>query len=87
MSNRKADNPQAQPELTASDWDDLDALTVSQNFGEMAGVQKALVTVPVRRPNKQTYFRVHPSADYRRDFHCLEMEEENRELFIVHPIA
>ena len=85
MSNRKADKPQAQPELSGSDFDDLDALAVSQSFGEMSGVKKALVTVPVRRPNKQTFFRVHPDAAYRRDLHCLELEEENRELFIVHP--
>jgi hypothetical protein len=85
MDSHKAENPQAKPELADSDWDDLDKLTVSQSFGEMAGVKKALVTVPVRRPNKQTFFRVHPSLEYRKDFHCLEMEEENRELFIVHP--
>jgi hypothetical protein len=34
-------------------------LRLDQNFLKMAGAKKLLTTVPVRRPNKQDYIRVH----------------------------
>jgi hypothetical protein len=52
-------------------------------FGEV-GVTKELVTCPVRKPNKQEFVRVHPSADYRLRVHILELKEE-REVYLVMP--
>ncbi len=36
------------------------SLRLSQNFHESLGVKKALITVPVRKPGKQDFIRVHP---------------------------
>ena len=36
------------------------ALRLDQNFADSAGVQKLIVTVPVRKPHKQDFIRVHP---------------------------
>lgn len=60
-------------------------LRLSQNFSETVGVKKALVTVPVRKPNRQDFIRVHPSSDYRLETAVLELKEE-RETYLVDPI-
>ena len=39
---------------------DLSRLRLSQNFSEKVGVRKALLTVPVRKPGRQDFIRVHP---------------------------
>ena len=43
-------------------------LRLSQNFTEDVGVKKILITIPVRKPGKQVFFRAHAtrlSVDYR----------------------
>jgi hypothetical protein len=59
-------------------------LRLSQNFAETIGVKKALITVPVRKPNKQEFVRVHPSDEYRLETAVLELKEE-RETYLVAP--
>ncbi len=59
-------------------------LRLSQNFAETVGVKKALVTVPVRKPNKQEFVRVHPNEEYRLETAVLELKEE-RETYLVAP--
>ena len=61
---------------------DLESLRLSQNFTETAGVKKLLTTVPVRKPNRQEFVRVHPGAEYRVDVAMIELKEE-REEYIV----
>jgi hypothetical protein len=41
------------------------ALRLDQSFAEMVGVKKLLTTVPVRKPNRQDFVRVHPDPAYR----------------------
>jgi hypothetical protein len=64
---------------------DLANLRLNQSFAETAGVTKLLTTVPVRKPNRQEFVRVHPSADYRADFAMIELkdEREREEEYIV----
>src|SRR5262249_823974 len=59
-------------------------LRLSQDFAAELGVKKALVTVPVRKPDKTWFVRVHPSPDYRLTAAFLELKEE-REVYIVSP--
>jgi len=60
-------------------------LRLSQNFAAELGVKKALVTVPVRKPDKTWFVRVHPDEGYRLlPAAVLELKEE-RELYIVTP--
>ena len=63
---------------------DLDQLRVSQNFADAVGVKKALLTVPVRKPNRQEWFRCHPSEAFRLVTYILELKTE-RETYLVHP--
>ena len=39
---------------------DFNALRLSQDYTQAAGVEKLLTTVPVRKPNKTEFVRVHP---------------------------
>ena len=50
----------------------------------MAGAKKLLTTVPVRRPNKQDYIRVHPAEEYRMPVALIEFKEDS-EIFMVTP--
>src|SRR6516165_2257 len=70
-------------DAATSDPYDLGNLRLSQSFTEAAGVKKLLTTVPVRKPNKQDFVRVHPSEDFRADVLMIELEED-RETYLVH---
>ena len=59
-------------------------LRLSQNFASTIGVKKALVTVPVRKPNRQDYVRVHPDEEFRLETAVRELHEE-RETYLVEP--
>jgi hypothetical protein len=63
---------------------DLDQLRVSQNFADAIGVKKALLTVPVRKPHRQEWLRVHPDEAFRLVTYILELKDE-REWYLVHP--
>jgi hypothetical protein len=68
----------------APDPFDLAKLRLSQNFNEAAGVKKLLRTVPVRKPNKQDFVRVHPDARFRENFAMIELRDD-REEYLVAP--
>jgi len=61
---------------------DLDAIRLSQNFGESSGIKKLLTTVPVRKPNRTQFFRTHP--DHRLDVMLLKYGDTD-DLYIVMP--
>jgi hypothetical protein len=63
---------------------DLDSLRLKQDFGETLGVQKMLTHVPVRKPNKTNFIRVHPGEDYRMDVGIVELKD-TQETFLVMP--
>jgi hypothetical protein len=67
---------------TPDDPFDLSNLRLSQAFNETAGVKKLLRTVPIRKPNRQDFIRVHPDAAYRDNFALLELKED-REVYLV----
>lgn len=59
-------------------------LRLSQNFAESTGVKKLVTTIPVRKPDKQDFIRVHPDADYRLETAVLELKGD-RETYLVAP--
>jgi len=63
---------------------DISALRLSQEFLETAGAKKILTTVPVRKPNKQDFVRVHPSAEFREPFAVIELRDD-RERYLITP--
>jgi hypothetical protein len=48
------------------------------------GVKKVLLTVPVRKPDKTWFVRVHPGEDYQITTLVLELKEEG-ELYLIAP--
>ena len=63
---------------------DLSRLRLSQNFSDQIGVKKALITVPVRKPDRQWFIRVHPDAEWRLPTAVIE-HKEDRESYLVAP--
>jgi hypothetical protein len=61
---------------------DFEKLRLSQNFSELAGVKKAVITIPVRRPNRHEFVRVRPGEEWRFLTAVLELKEE-RETYLV----
>jgi hypothetical protein len=59
-------------------------LRLSQDFAAELGVKKKLLTVPVRKPDKAWFVRVHPGEQYRLQAAILELREE-REHYLVTP--
>ena len=61
---------------------DLNSLRLSQDFESQVGVRKAILTVPVRKPTRQEFVRVHPEPAFRFQTAVLEIKEE-RETYLV----
>jgi hypothetical protein len=59
-------------------------LRIDLNFSEGLGVKKAIITIPVRKPNGQDFIRVHPDAAYRLPVAIIELRDD-RETFLVPP--
>lgn len=81
-SNGHVPPPLQTPEQEA--WD-LDSLRLSQDFGAELGGQKILTVVPVRKPNRQEFFRVHPSEEWRFPTALLSLKEERGESYLIAP--
>jgi hypothetical protein len=61
---------------------DPSRLRLSQDFENKVGVKKAIITVPVRKPDRQWFVRVHPDETWRLNTAVLELKEE-RETYLV----
>jgi hypothetical protein len=60
----------------------FEELRLSQDFGADLGVKKVFTTVPVRKPSRQEFVRVHPDEAYSIQTPVLDLKEE-RETYIV----
>ncbi len=60
-------------------------LRLTQDFASAVGVKKMLLTIPVRKPSKEWFVRVHPDEGYRLTTAVIELKEEDRETFLVDP--
>jgi hypothetical protein len=67
---------------TVPDPFDPASLRLSQDFNASIGVKKALLSIPVRKPDKSWFVRVHPEESYRLTTAVVEMKED-RETFLV----
>ena len=57
-------------------------LRLSQDFSQTVGVKKALLTIPVHKPDKESWVRVHPDPAYRIETAVIELKED-REIYLV----
>ena len=61
---------------------DLANLRLSQDFETSFGSSKLITTIPVRKPDPQGFFRVHPDIAHRMETAVLE-HREDRETYLV----
>ena len=71
-------------EAAALDPFNVVALRLDPSFEESGGVKKLLTTIPVRKPHRQEWVRVHPGDDYRGTFAVIELKEA-REFYLTRP--
>ncbi len=70
------------PRPAAPDPFDPAGLRLSQNFAASTGVKKLLTTVPVRKPDKSWFVRVHPDPSYSLETAVIELKED-QETYLV----
>jgi hypothetical protein len=70
--------------LSMAERFDPKRLRVSQQFADSTPVEKKLTTVPVTKPNKQQWVRVHPDESYRVNVAIIEVKE-TRTMYLVEP--
>jgi hypothetical protein len=68
--------------LPAPDPFDPATLRLSQDTAAGLGIKKALLTVPVRKPDKSWFVRVHPDPAYHLETFVVELKED-REVYLV----
>src|SRR5258708_6389480 len=63
-----------------------DSLKIDQSYLDKLVAKKLLVTVPVKKPNKHHFVRVHPDRSYRQLAWLVELKEEaESEIYLVVP--
>jgi hypothetical protein len=68
----------------APDPYDPASLRLPTDFGAAVGVKKILTQIPVRKPDKSWFVRVHPDPAYRLTTAVVELKED-RETYLVAP--
>ena len=61
------------------------SLRLDQSFTDGSAVKKLLITIPVRRPNRQDFTRVHPDEAYRLSPAGIIELKDDREVYLVTP--
>ena len=61
---------------------DPKSLVLPQNFAELGAVKKVVLHVPIRKPNKQTWFCPSPNLEARKRVAAIELKDE-REIYIL----
>ena len=64
---------------------DLEALRLPQNFTEMVGVQQQVVSVSVRKPNRQEFVRVRPEPEFQFETAILRLKNELDGTYLLAP--
>jgi hypothetical protein len=72
-----------EPDQPSSRYDPS-RLKLTQDFSASIGVEKALLTVPVKKPTREWFVRVHPDEDYAMNTAVVELKED-RETYLVDP--
>ena len=61
---------------------DFSKFRVSLNSREQPIAEKVIVHVPVRKPSKQMFVRVHPDKKYNQPAALLKLEDEEKPYLI-----
>lgn len=84
MKKNNEENPTDQV-IPDSDPFDPANLRLDQSHLEGGAAKKLVLTVPVRKPKKQEFIRVHPEESFRLTPAATITLEEDREVYLVHP--
>jgi hypothetical protein len=87
IPNLQAVNPDPSDRVQVADPFDPVNLRLDQRFTETAPLKKLLTTIPVRKPSKQIFFRVHPSPEYRDVFPIIDLKDDREEYIVVRPLV
>ncbi len=82
-----ADDPNREEGALSSEealFADLANVVLADHLAARTPVKKALLHVPVRRPDRQWFLRTHPSEEYRRDVALIDLKDEG-ETYLVLP--
>ena len=63
---------------------DASKIRLTQDFTTTIGVKKRITTIPVRKPTRQEFVRVHPDPAYHLDTAVVELKAEH-ETYVVAP--
>ena len=63
---------------------DFEQYRLSQNFEDLVGIKKETLIVPVRKPERQSWFQIHPGEDWRMPVALIEVKED-RQHYLVAP--
>jgi hypothetical protein len=61
------------------------ALRLDQSYADTVDVKKHLKTVPVRKPDRNWFVRVHPDESYRLTPAAIIEEKDDREVYLLTP--
>jgi hypothetical protein len=70
------------PIVAGPDPFDPESLRLPPDLGAALGVKKILLTVPVRKPAKEWFIRVHPDPAYQLSTAVIELKEVG-EIYLV----
>ncbi len=77
-------NQAIQQQVASTSVTDLNTLRLPANYGATLGVKKLLTNIPVTKPKKAQFFRVHAADDMTFNAMILE-QKESRETYVVLP--
>lgn len=80
-----ANTPGAPSSLAPPGTLDISALRLGQDFGATLGVKKIFTSIPVRRPDKQTFVRVRPGEGWRLTTPLLEYGVPTSDSYLIAP--
>ena len=79
-------NADASPLDTAPDPFDPASLRLNGDAAAGLGVKRALLSVPVRKPDKSWFVRVHPDAGYTLETAVVELKEDRETYLVAQPL-
>jgi len=75
------EEPEEKPkfELAGMDISEFRAKPIDSNIV----IKKEVTNIPVKKPNGQQFFRIHPDLEFTAD--CIKWKEDNDRLYLLHP--
>ena len=83
--DNKSNKPSVPDAVGSQDTFDLEKLRLPQNFADTVGVKRRIVSLSVRKPNRQEFVRVRPGQEWRLETAILIEKSERDVSYLVAP--